>query len=647
MNKIMYLLGIFLLIGAFSVSAEGLFEEKSFVENALSYEPQSSGKAARSAEVIFDESLVINESFGEYVYGYIGEVGVSEDIINGLLRVSRAAYSNNVDKFDLIVLEYDNVINAETIFKGLVIEEEFEQWWNNGRLIYYFPEYNQAAWISGKYIVIIASENAQNIPDEILNAYLNKYNPDNVIITPNYCSRPERTITGTVYEQTGDYYEDNLERGNPIANVELEVYDYCSESKYLVETDANGKFSLNLRGEAEIVFNGKGYLHESEFVDAYETNANLELMKGKRVFLNIINSDNAKIIFKCGNDKTRLAPYEDIIVQDEKICSVTAYNDKRYYQETIDFTNIDYKEIYLEKNIDNLELPYVEPREGEMSIQLNQGWNLLNFFALESFDHSTLSTCPVKENIWNNKNIFFYNPDTKKYMNISEVDDYFESIEDESETEAEFYEKVNRVILSSFWIHTPVKCQVFESYYFNNYKDDYSEETGNEEYFVLDEGWNFRFVTEDMEFRTLNEIKGNCEVTSAYYFDSLLQNWDSIGLNEKLEGLFRGFIIKSENNCRFKFENEIPMPPPLPVDETESSPGGSGGAGSGSAVPCNTLSLNKCSENSKCVNYAGDYCLNVEEIGKIAGNYDCGYLETNDCEKATICKVVNSKCVAQ
>ena len=167
------------------------------------------------------------------------------------------------------------------------------------------------------------------------------------------------------------------------------------------------------------------------------------------------------------------------------------------------------------------------------------------------------------------------------------------------------------------------------------------------QYFVLDEGWNFRFVTEDMEFRTLNEIKGNCEVTSAYYFDSLLQNWDSIGLNEKLEGLFRGFIIKSENNCRFKFENEIPMPPPLPVDETESSPGGSGGAGSGSAVPCNTLSLNKCSENSKCVNYAGDYCLNVEEIGKIAGNYDCGYLETNDCEKATICKVVNSKCVAQ
>ncbi|GAG36582.1 unnamed protein product, partial [marine sediment metagenome] len=79
-----------------------------------------------------------------------------------------------------------------------------------------------------------------------------------------------------------------------------------------------------------------------------------------------------------------------------------------------------------------------------------------------------------------------------------------------------------------------------------------------------------RYVAYSMQGKSLNDIKGTCNIEKAYYFED--QSWDKINLDDSLEEVGKGFVIKVIDDCKLDFRTisipKIPIesepPPRLP-----------------------------------------------------------------------------------
>ncbi len=74
-------------------------------------------------------------------------------------------------------------------------------------------------------------------------------------------------------------------------------------------------------------------------------------------------------------------------------------------------------------------------------------------------------------------------------------------------------------------------------------------------------GWNTLAINEDIFIKSLNEIKGDCEITNARIWDALSQDWDEVNANVKFNSIFtdsiigRGISIKVSRDCIFFKDN--------------------------------------------------------------------------------------------
>ena len=73
-------------------------------------------------------------------------------------------------------------------------------------------------------------------------------------------------------------------------------------------------------------------------------------------------------------------------------------------------------------------------------------------------------------------------------------------------------------------------------------------------------GWNFFFGSKDMQGKSLDEIKGNCNIEKAYTFDASSQSWKQL---TTAVGPADNFIFKVTNKCMLGFP-EI-APPEIPT----------------------------------------------------------------------------------
>lgn len=180
----------------------------------------------------------------------------------------------------------------------------------------------------------------------------------------------------------------------------------------------------------------------------------------------------------------------------------------------------------------------------ESWITIDKGWNLIHGF----YEPSQLSGGDIEP--MNIKAIYAFisatqeyvraypNPEVEKLRNMGDVDDQLQSI--------------------PFWV--------------------YSDKSGRTEYELerplpvdkvfLYKGWNFIGITPDFEDKSLNDLKGGCDVLKVYAFSD--NSWYSL-TDEMDEKLFdsdqikmHGLVIKVSDNC---FLGETTPPPELPEEE--------------------------------------------------------------------------------
>ncbi len=172
---------------------------------------------------------------------------------------------------------------------------------------------------------------------------------------------------------------------------------------------------------------------------------------------------------------------------------------------------------------------------------VSKGWNLLNGGV---YSNRLTANSDIKEK--DISAIYVYSPSQNEYLQIyPNLDEEKLNIEDKQSA------KIHLIESSSAWV--------------------YIQRDGMIEYEVGDmvsirkrelvPGWNFISVTESALGQTLNNLKGNCDIQSAYYY---FKEYKKLDLNMEFPNDMSslGLIIKVPNKCKFG-GNSI-MPPQIP-----------------------------------------------------------------------------------
>ncbi|MFH1588560.1 MAG: hypothetical protein ABIA76_04455 [Candidatus Diapherotrites archaeon] len=290
----------------------------------------------------------------------------------------------------------------------------------------------------------------------------------------------------------------------------------------------------------------------------YCSNQNIYQEEGKNVAVNVLNALKSTKILMCEND---FCTSSGVIRVNEDMggCELFVHDNSRYAK-----TNVSYStapetiDIELTEPLESLpEIDFVLPEETIINIQ--KGWNIIP-------GHGFLykrSTC------FDSAFFFAYEPISKKFIRGMSLDTYYEGIYYEGKN----VENIEGIVLnimatanirSSAWYYSPIDCQM--SFGIESVEKLLEREGWDEyKYNVLSDGWNFLYTAKPMHGKTLNEIKGTCEILSAYYYEN--QAWKKIDNNEALEELGKGFIVKAADRCELELNNETNADEPLTPPE--------------------------------------------------------------------------------
>ncbi len=183
--------------------------------------------------------------------------------------------------------------------------------------------------------------------------------------------------------------------------------------------------------------------------------------------------------------------------------------------------------------------------EVQREVAITEGWNLIHGFANpEWITGGDISQSNIKA-------LFILNPVTKTYARF-----YPNPIRDE-------VDQLSSVPDMVAWV--------------------YSDKTGTMKFktvasevlkFNWPAGWNMIGVTGDFVGKSLNQLKGNCTITSYYVWQADSQKWykDSKGLDAYFgkEWVGKGVLIKFAQDCKLGLRtntNTVSTPPPLPSNE--------------------------------------------------------------------------------
>jgi hypothetical protein len=197
------------------------------------------------------------------------------------------------------------------------------------------------------------------------------------------------------------------------------------------------------------------------------------------------------------------------------------------------------------------------------SVQLKRGWNLVTIYAIRNaFEEDNWRYFDGKDI----KAAFFYDRYNQRYIRIypnregEKLNEWLAQLGHREE--GNIYEW-GGYLNSAMWLYSN-KDQTID---FRTLDGPlFPEHVG------LRAGWNFLAVTPEMIDRSLNDVKGNCNIVSAYLWDKTQQQWGTILnllddkniLNDE-GGIWGGFIVKVLDDCTLgEVAEEITTPPELP-----------------------------------------------------------------------------------
>ncbi len=187
-------------------------------------------------------------------------------------------------------------------------------------------------------------------------------------------------------------------------------------------------------------------------------------------------------------------------------------------------------------------------------IEISKGWNLISmqaehYSSSDSFKFSDF------------KYVYIYDPENKEYLLVIYNGQEIENVEPRSGFILEQYNKVmnfGNSLRSRGLEQTYTSQTAVWAYSEKDGKISYQSES--QSLISLNTGWNFVGITPEMDGKSIDDIKGTCDVEKAYLFDfvGVNQRWATIFnlLDDKNvlknEGkIGGGFIVKVSDDCVF------------------------------------------------------------------------------------------------
>ena len=188
----------------------------------------------------------------------------------------------------------------------------------------------------------------------------------------------------------------------------------------------------------------------------------------------------------------------------------------------------------------------------DVETSISKGWNLI---AATIPEQGILEDSEIQlEDI---KAAWFY---TTKFGELSPTGEYvraYPNFDEKRFNQADDTE----MIRNAMWVYSD-KSGILKYNTLENYKELDSRN--------LWRGWNFVTITPDMVGKSLNEIKGSCNVEKVYGWNNQEisggGNWDSISLTYKFgeNVVSKGILIKVSSNCNLGTSTDGTNPPGLP-----------------------------------------------------------------------------------
>ena len=182
------------------------------------------------------------------------------------------------------------------------------------------------------------------------------------------------------------------------------------------------------------------------------------------------------------------------------------------------------------------DFPYI------VEVDVLEGWNIIAGILPSE---AILSDSEIKAS--DIKAVWYYAPTLKKYLQIyPNPDDLLGTVDDDI------------VLTSAMWVYSD--------------KEGILKYSTIEDYPPLEDrqlfsGFNFFTITSDIEGKTPEKIKGNCNIEKIFGYDPSINNWVIFPLDEDFykDTIGLGLVIKVPSNCKLgEVSDTITPPPALP-----------------------------------------------------------------------------------
>ncbi|MEK6757588.1 MAG: hypothetical protein AABX88_00525, partial [Nanoarchaeota archaeon] len=177
-----------------------------------------------------------------------------------------------------------------------------------------------------------------------------------------------------------------------------------------------------------------------------------------------------------------------------------------------------------------------------ISVEVYPGWNIIS--GVYPPQQISSGSEIEKEDI---KAVWFYSPIEKEYIQIyPELD----------KTRLQDYDD-EYVFSSSMWVYSEKQgTMLYDSIVYSDFP---SLETTQ-----LISGWNFITITSEMEGKSLNDLKGSCNIERAHIWYLVDNYWGTISLDSKIgiESIGMGSVIKVSSDCNLGEGGSSTTPPP-------------------------------------------------------------------------------------
>jgi|TARA_Y100000310_G_C20580694_1_gene762813 hypothetical protein len=180
----------------------------------------------------------------------------------------------------------------------------------------------------------------------------------------------------------------------------------------------------------------------------------------------------------------------------------------------------------------------------DVEIQLYKGWNLIPAVCNSGIDEIEAA---------NIETMYVLNPNTQEYLNV-----YHKGEFRNEDTLSLFEEEVCR---NPWWVYVS-KSNTFR------YRPDHLPKLEDRQIY---RGWNFLILTPEFEGNTIEEIKGDCDISSVYFYNAEedeIEPWKLIPLNFAIPDYIIGLnlAVKATNDCHMgSLEEPIGAPPEIPT----------------------------------------------------------------------------------